>query len=142
MVGGRDADSLVAAILDAGEIGPLVHYRGRESRGGVAHRLSEAGVPCRELVVYEQRAIPLGPGAEALLAGSNPVLLPLFSPNSARRLVTGLRSVRLRAPLRIAALSPAVAAAWDTGLGRVIAVADRPDQESLCEALLSAADSP
>ena len=36
------------------------------------------------MIVYDQQAVPLTNEAGALLAGTAPVILPLFSPRSAR----------------------------------------------------------
>lgn len=101
-----DADALVAAILNAPP-GRCLHLRGRETRGDVAARLNAAGIPCAEAVVYDIAPIPPTTEALALLAGAAPVIVPLFSPASARRFA----QVPARAPLRLACLSPAVAAA-------------------------------
>ncbi len=129
-----DAAALVAAILTAAPGGPLLHARGADSRGAVAERLTSAGIPTGEALVYAQRPAPLTAGARHLLAGAGPVLLPLFSPRTAQLLVAALADIPAPAPLWIAALSPAVAdAAAPLGPARQV-IARRPDAPALLDA--------
>ncbi|OYU20037.1 MAG: uroporphyrinogen-III synthase [Rhodobacteraceae bacterium PARR1] len=127
-----DADALVAAVLAAGESGPLIHLRGRDSRGEVAARLTAQGVPTAEVIVYAQVAQPLTGAAQAVLRGHDPVIVPLFSPRTAQLFA----ATQPAAPLFIAALSPAVLA----GLGdlpcQMVTVADRPEAAALVQALV------
>ncbi len=140
---GGDAAALVTLILKSGERGPLLHARGADVAGPLRQCLHEAGVDVLEAVVYEQ--VPARPTAEATLAmkGHAPVLLPLFSPRSAR-LAAEAFGERL-APLHVAALSEAVALAA-SGLGpEMLAVAARPDEAAMLDAvgsLLGRAGSP
>jgi uroporphyrinogen-III synthase len=136
-----DAGALVALIAAEGG-GPLLFARGEESRGDVAARLRAAGLPCDEAVVYAQRDAPLTAEARALLAGTRPVLVPLFSANSARRLAREMATGPSSAPLLLAALAPAVATAWDGPEARRIAVAARPDATAMIEALRTLAALP
>ncbi|MCX7643695.1 MAG: uroporphyrinogen-III synthase [Rhodobacteraceae bacterium] len=137
-----DADALVAMVAAAGARGPLLFARGRESHGEVAARLRAAGIACDEAVVYDQRPAPLGPEARALLGGTATVLVPLFSAGSARRLAAALAGLRVRAPLRVAALSGAVAEAWSGPAPDRLAVAGAPDAEAMIRALLTLAAPP
>lgn len=139
---GGDADALVNMILASGAPGPLLFARGRESRGDIAARLRDAGVPCDEAVVYDQRAAALAPEAGTLLGGTAPVLVPLFSASSARRLAAALSGLPVRAPLLVAALSPAVAEAWNGPAPARLAVADAPDAGAMIRALLSLRAAP
>jgi uroporphyrinogen-III synthase len=139
---GGDADALVGLILGRNVRGPLLFARGAESRGDVANRLRAAGIACDEAVVYDQRAAPLSAEAVALLGGSAPVLLPLFSPASARRLSAALAGCGVRAPLGVAAMSPAVAEVWTGPAPARSAVAERPDAAGMIAALLSLCRAP
>lgn len=127
-----DADALVAAIIAAEKSGPLIQLRGRDSRGEVAARLTAAGLPTAEAIIYAQDAQPLTDAARALLAGDHPVIVPLFSPRTAQLFA----ATQPKAPLYVAALSPAVVA----GLGdlgcEMVAVADHPDAKALLQALV------
>ncbi|SCY81190.1 uroporphyrinogen-III synthase [Paracoccus tibetensis] len=75
---------------------PLIHPHGRH--------LARA-LPVPGMVVYDQVPQPLGAEAEALLAGAAPVILPVFSPRSARLLAEAVATAR--APLWLAAISAA-----------------------------------
>ncbi len=128
-----DAGALIARILASGERGPLLHLRGQDSRGDVAARLSDAGIPTAEAVVYAQAPQPPTAEAHALLTGSPPVVLPLFSPRSALLFRASLAEIR--APLHVAAISPDTAdAAHDLRPARLITAA-RPDAEAMLDAV-------
>ncbi len=93
-------------------IGPALYLRGEEVRADLAVYYG-----CEERVVYAQRPQPLTAAARAVLAGERPVILPLFSPRSARLVAEGADVVADR--VRVLALSPAVARSWkQTILGR------------------------
>lgn len=133
---GADAASLVAALLSEQPVGPLLHVRGRHTRGEVVPRLLAAGLPAAEVVVYDQQERPLDPGAAALLRGPAPVLWPLFSPRSAA--IAALAAAGAAAPLLLAALSAPVAEAWREAGGPPPArleLAVRPDAAAMLEAL-------
>jgi uroporphyrinogen-III synthase len=127
-----DADALVGAIVAAGEAGRLIHLRGRDSRGEVAARLTAAGLPTAEVIVYAQAAQPLTDAARAVLQADAPVIVPLFSPRSAQLFA----ATQPKAPLFIAALSPAVAAGLGDLRCKMVAVADHPDAKALLQALV------
>ena len=80
---GPTAEAMVQALSARAVPGPLLHLRGRHTRGEVAARLTAAGRDCAERVVYDQVAVPLTDVAQAALRGSAPVVLPLFSPRTA-----------------------------------------------------------
>jgi len=126
---GADAEALVAALSARPPAAPLLHPRGVHARGDIAARLSAAGIPTAEVVVYDQRALPLSPAALAAAAGSAPLVVPLFSPRTAALAAAGLRGAA--APLRAAAISPAVAEAWARAGGTPAAVAVRPDAAAM-----------
>lgn len=125
----EDADGLLRLLLAARPPGPLLHVRGVEGRD-LAGPLRRAGLETRAVVAYEAAALPPSPEARALLDGSAPVLLPLFSPRSAA-LVRGWGGA---APREAVALSPAVAAAW----GAPARIAARPDGAAMRAAVLEA----
>lgn len=121
---GGDADALVAAILASDDAGPFVHVRGAHVRGDVARRLTAAGRPCDEVVAYVQEEAALTAAARALLAGPDPVILPLFSPRS----VTVLAGQGpFAAPLDVVAISGAVAGAAASLAPRSLRISPTPD---------------
>lgn len=99
-------------------------------------------LPVPGMVVYDQLPQDLTPAARAVLDRAGPVILPLFSPRSAR--VLAAQAARARAALWLAPISPAAAAAWDAPFARV-AVALAPDAggvQAAIESLLGAEQSP
>ncbi|MTJ05102.1 MAG: uroporphyrinogen-III synthase [Sediminimonas qiaohouensis] len=136
---GGDAEALIRRILADAPEGPLLHVRGRHARGAVAERLSDAGCPTREAVLYTQAEQPLTPQAATLLNGQAPVIVPLFSPRTAEIFSAQHRGA---APILVAAMSAQVAEAVTMEVAK-LSVAKQPTMESMLEAidgLLSAAD--
>lgn len=87
-------------LIEAAEV-PLLHPHGR-------HLARE--LPVEGMVVYDQIAQPLNDAARTLLAEPGPVIVPLFSPRSARLLSAAFRHFRAKA--WIAAISPAAMDQW------------------------------
>jgi uroporphyrinogen-III synthase len=116
--------------------GDLLHLRGRHAAGALAARLREAGVPARELVVYDQPARPVPAEARAVLAAGGADVLAFFSPRGAR--LFAAQALEAAWPLGDAAavsISAATDAALDgLGLGRRL-VAARPDRPGMLAAL-------
>lgn len=70
------------------------------------------------MVVYDQLSQPLSDAARQALAGMAPVILPLFSPRSAR--ILSEQVTQARAPLWLVPISPAAAARWQAGQARML----------------------
>ena len=134
-----DAEALVALILSRRPAGPLWHLAGADRRGDVAPRLAAAGLKAGTVTLYRQ--VPLAP-SDALrraFADTRPLVAPVFSPRSVAGLWAGTR----RAPLAIAAISPAVAEAARALAPDRILTAAHPDADHMrtaTETLLRAAD--
>lgn len=129
-----DADALLSLILADPPKGRLLHLRGEEARGNLAERLSAAGVPTVDLVVYRQDPQPLTDEAIALLQAAGPVILPLFSPRSGALMAKALHA-GMQAQLYLAALSPAVTEAA-SGIPRIALVtAKRPDADAMLDVI-------
>jgi uroporphyrinogen-III synthase len=136
-VAGADADALVARLLELRPPGPLLHLRGEHARGDIATRLTAAGLPTKEAVVYRQAALPLTAPARALLSADTAVVLPLFSPRSAEILAAqGPFAARLHA----VAMSPAVARAAGTLGCTTLVTASAPDGPAMCHAVAALLD--
>lgn len=134
-----DAEAVIALILAGDDLGPFLHLRGKEARGDIAPRLAAKGRAALAAVVYDQREAPLSDEARSLLAGDQPVLVPLFSPRSAELLVA---QGPFAAPLLVVALSPAVAVRAEA-LGAVrMLVAERPDSAAMMEAIAALIHDP
>lgn len=123
-----DAEKLIARIRQGRESGPLLHLRGTNSRGNVAKTLTMGGIETEELIVYDQAERPFSPEARLLLNGDSSIVMPLFSPRTARIFA---RQGLARPGLWVAALSPAVAQEI-TGLATAgLEIADQPDAEGM-----------
>ena len=125
---GGDVEALIAAILKAQPNAPLAHIRGEQTTGDVSVRLTKAGHLTHDLVVYRQKDFPLSPEVFEALAGGETLVVPLFSPRSAEAF---LRQVEPTDPLRIVAMSKAVADKAAACGARDALVAERPDLEAM-----------
>lgn len=125
---GADADALVATLTRDRPETPLLHLRGRHTRGAVAARLTAAGLPVRESVIYDQPVLPLNRAAADALGGPAPVIVPLFSPRSARQFASQHAGT---APLYLAAISNAVAEEVNQLKVKELMVAPQPDAAAM-----------
>lgn len=125
------ADDLVAMILAMRPAAPLLHIRGTHSRGDVAQRLTRAGLPTQEAILYDQPELGLTDEAKAVLLGEAPVIAPLFSPRTAALLA----KAPTKAPLLVAGISQAVvnAAAPLHICKRIVAI--QPDSTGMLSAV-------
>ena len=138
---GGNAEALIGMLRAARPATPLLHLRGAHAVTDLAGRLRAEGLACDEAVVYAQQDCPPTPGALDVLSGPVPVLVPLFSPRSARLVAEAVGRMRQAgpvAPLHAVAISDAAADRWRSGGAgedaRVV-VAERPDARGMIEAL-------
>lgn len=133
-----ESQALVARI---GLDGPRAvwHLRGRDAAGDVTSQLRKRGFAAFEAVVYEMVDCPADPKLLAHLKSDRPVLLPLFSPESARRAAAALQDIA--APLAVLALSDAVARAARGINAGLRLVAKRPDADGMLEIVEEALNS-
>ena len=131
---GETAEELLSA-LSGQRPGPMVHLRGRHIRTDLAGRLAAAGLTCGEQVVYDQRLLPLNKSALMALAGPEPVIVPLFSPRTARQFAeTAGDLVNVTA----ITLSEAVADPLKTRDLAGLSCAARPDAKAMRKAVTEA----
>ncbi|MBW6507871.1 MAG: uroporphyrinogen-III synthase [Rhodobacteraceae bacterium] len=133
IAGSGDGAALAAMIVAARPSGSLLHACGEHLAFDICATLNLAGIETYSVQVYAQRAQPLSAAARALLAGASPLLVPLFSPRSARLFAGAAKGCR--APLLIAAISTATAAPCAALLPARVETAARPDAESMLDAL-------
>ena len=122
---GGDAEALLARIAAEGVHGPFVHLRGAHVAADIAGALRAAGHLARDAVVYDQVEAALSAGAQALLQGAQPVILPLMSPRSARIFLAQAEGVS--APLLIAAISRNAADTLPEDVAACVRIAEMPD---------------
>ena len=129
-----DAQGLVRLIDTTDRHSRFLHLHGQETTGDIVQQLGNLGIFACGAVVYRQRPLTLTPEAEKLLAGRNPVIVPLFSPRSADLLG---HAGPVAAPLLIAALSAAVADRAATLHPQRMIIVQRPDADAMLRAIES-----
>ncbi|KIT15396.1 uroporphyrinogen-III synthase [Jannaschia aquimarina] len=110
---------------------PLTHVRGAHVATDLAGALRVRGMQVAEAVLYEAQARPLSDAARTL-ARAGPVVVPVFSPRSARLLGNEWPADAL-SNLRAVAISEAAAEGLPVSPA---AIADRPDGEAMVSAVL------
>ncbi len=130
-----NSDDLVAQVIAARPDGPMLHLHGAHTTGDVADRLRAAGLSCSASVVYRQTTRKADAALRNCLAGSAPVILPLFSARSARLLA---ESAPIRAPVTVVAISKAVAQAAETIPSIDVILSNFPDKAGMIAATLDA----
>ncbi len=133
---GGDARALLAELRAARPPAPLLHLRGAHVACDLA-----AALQAQALVVYRQEALTLPREAAERVAAGGVLVLPVFSPRSARLLVAALAPLRHDAAHKeLLAISPAArdaALAASNGVDWAgVTVAARPDAQSMCAALM------
>lgn len=130
---GGDANAMVELMTAARPSGRLLHLRGAHTRGDVAGRLVDAGLRAESQEIYDQVAMPPGPEMAAALTHTGPVIVPLFSPRSARLFMEAAGE----AEILPVALSEAVRDALPEPLARRAEIADTPDAAAMIRAISS-----
>jgi uroporphyrinogen-III synthase len=138
--GPGDAVGLAALINAAGPGHRYVWPRGTYVARDIADLLISAGTETVSAVIYDQRALPLTVAAQDLLSRPDPVLLPLFSPRSARLFLSATEGAIVNAPLYLASLGPEIDAAAAPLTARQRRIATRPDADALLAALADLAE--
>lgn len=130
---GGDVSDLIELLLREHPAGELLYAHGAQTRGELTQKLQMAGVAVQSMIIYDQVETRLSDQALAVLAGPGTVIVPLFSPRSARLLSAAARGAGAR--IALVALSQAVLDAWDGPKPEMSAVATRPDAPHLKEAI-------
>ena len=130
-----DVHALAALIRAAHPQGPLLHIRGEDVAGNLSETLTNSGIETHSAILYAQRPCPLSRAALTLLQAEGPVLVPLFSPRSAQILVQALPPDS-KAPLWIAAISPAAATVAQALTPARLTIAPHPDGGNMLHTVL------
>lgn len=129
------AEDLVALILSRPDHGRLLWLRGKDHAYDLGAALAKAGRRLLALPAYQQNALPLAPDALAVLNRPGPVILPLFSPRSAR-LVAAALPPHPAAEIWPVAISPRALAALPAALQSRGSVAEAPDGPAMIRAIV------
>lgn len=123
---GGTASDLTELVRRQAGPGPLLWLRGREIARDIAQDLRQQGREVVSLVVYAQDAAPPTDEMSRLLLGPGPLVVPVFSPRSARLLAAALPG-HVQAELCPVTISRAALAALPPVLQAGAIVADTPD---------------
>jgi uroporphyrinogen-III synthase len=113
--------------------GPLLYLHGRHITTDLAGILTQAGIPTKGQVIYDQIAQPLPPAFFNALR-IRPIIAPLFSSRSARIFAHNIGKAGA-GDLYITALSTQIAAALPVELRKNIHIADRPNAPAMLDAM-------
>ena len=132
---GLDVQDFTEAILSLKPETPCLHLRGDITPSALATQLSNAGLATDEAIVYRQRGLPLTKEAQQILLGTDPVIVPLFSPRSAQRFRAEFVKTSGTAPIYGVALSKAVATEM-SGINLAdLVVAEQPTATAMGKAI-------
>ena len=104
------SEKIVALIVAGQPVGRLIHIRGAHVAGDVTGALAQQGIICETVVAYDQKEIAPTLAALDALRGENPVIVPLFSPRTAKLFE---KIGDFRAPLHLVVISEAVSVSSD-----------------------------
>ena len=129
---GETADQLISGLSNSTVRVPLTHLSGVHTRGDIAERLAAAGLSAQRIAVYNQEKSRLTPQAIEALASISPLLVPLFSPRTARSFVDQNKG---HAPVHVIALSLEVAEQVGGLNVQTLTVSNRPTRLAMIEAV-------
>ena len=130
---GENSEALIRTLHQTRPATPLLHIRGTHARGAVAARLTALGCATTDQVIYDQPLLSLNDTARLALAGDAPILVPLFSPRTARHFAN---IVTTKAPLLLAGLSDAVADPVKTLNYKQLLVAEQPNSKAMTRCIV------
>lgn len=84
---GETSEALVVFLTAQPSGYPRWHIAGKHTRGRVMERLAKVGRSVTRVTVYDQALRPLTKQAKGALVQSDPVIVPIFSPRTARQFV-------------------------------------------------------
>jgi uroporphyrinogen-III synthase len=131
---GGDAEDLLALLTRERPEGPGLHLHGRHIAADLAQALTSAGLETHSAIAYDQTPRPLSPEALACLAWPGRVILPLYSPRSARLLAAETAGSAARR--EVVAMSAQVAEAWPDP-SEVAAIAAAPEAAAMEDAIVA-----
>lgn len=121
---------LTRRILANKAHGRCLHLRGEYAAVNIEEILNNAGIETGQAIIYRQTECPLKAQALDVLQGEQPVILPLFSPRSAKIFFDQSAP---KAPLLVAAISENVTQMVPGARAKMVKVASRPDSEAVLD---------
>lgn len=129
-----DAEALLKLLAASPPEGSILYLRGVDTAYNLLKNLRSLGIIADEAIVYRQEPLALMREALALLQQPVDVLVPLFSPRTARLFCAAL-PVPIHASLHLAAISANVAGALGDLPRASLAVAHHPDAPAMLDAV-------
>ncbi|MGH1330057.1 MAG: uroporphyrinogen-III synthase [Paracoccaceae bacterium] len=136
--GPGEARGLAQAIIKSNPQVPLIYLRGEHVSLDLEEILVSAGLETVSYRIYRQIPCEISPKGKAVLAGARPVILPIYSQMSARRL--GAQIGPATAPLHLVAISEEVAKSWPGPKPAQQTIARNPTHEAMLRAIRSQFD--
>ncbi|MCA8869537.1 MAG: uroporphyrinogen-III synthase [Rhodobacteraceae bacterium] len=116
----------------SGKSGHLHYMRGRQVASDLTTILSQSGFTIHQSIVYEQVGISLSDQTKSALTGDKRIFVPLFSPLTARRLMTETTGLVMPNATAIA-ISDNAAKLLEPSRFSSVRVARQPTAESITE---------
>ena len=139
MSAGGAAEDVLDLLKRRRPEGPGLYLHGRHVASDLAQALTSAGIDTSSVTVYDQTPQPMTPEALACLAWTGRVVLPLYSPRSARLLAAEIAGCAAR--LEVVAMSAQVAEAWPDP-AEVAAIAEAPEAAAMEDAIVARLGAP
>ena len=134
---GKTAEELVAALSGQGVKGSMLHLHGRHTRMNVSAALSQIGLSCQGITVYDQHLLPLSEAAQTSLATGKRHIVPLFSPRTAQQFAYECNAAT---NIFFIAMSEAVAEPLKSLDYMELQVSQAPDADAMAKLVSIAAD--
>lgn len=122
-------EDLIRLIKTTATAARLIHVRGEQSRGNLAQRLDNTV----DKITYRQVAVPPTREAKDLVNGDHPIIVPLFSPNSAVLFMMLAKAGRPN--MTIVAISGAVKRVISDKYEAQIVTAEKPSGDKMLQAI-------
>lgn len=129
-----DGEALVQALAEDRPEGSILYLRGVDTAFSLLEKLTDFGISADETVLYIQEPQDFLPEALDLLGQHIDLIVPLFSPRSARLFRAALPDT-IQARLHIAAMSRNVAEALEDMPRANLTIARRPDAPAMLDAV-------
>lgn len=128
-----NSDDLVTLMTAAKPRGQIVHFHGAHVAGRIAERLTDAGLTCEGRVVYAQVDENPPDALRAAFDQTAHLIVPVFSPRSAKLLAQTLPH---HAPISLIAISAGVAEVCKMIPSVEVVTSEFPDKKSMIAATL------
>lgn len=124
-----DALELISLVRREYVSGDILHVAGKHLRVNVTDTLRAADISCETFVAYDQKLLPASAELRSALAGTVPVVLPLFS----QRATMVLDKLEVRAQLNVVSISENVSNGITINADATYIVAVAPNKNAMLD---------